>query len=86
MKYKSNENYNHGDKRNIGVLLVNLGTPDAPTTRDVRKYLKEFLSDPRIVEIPKIIWWLILNLIILPLFIIRYILISSPHIEFLTFE
>ena len=65
MKYKSNENYNHGDKRNIGVLLVNLGTPDAPTTRDVRKYLKEFLSDPRIVEIPKIIWWLILNLIIL---------------------
>jgi len=65
MKYKLNENYAHGDERKIGVLLVNLGTPDAPTTSAVRKYLSEFLSDPRIVEIPRLIWWLILNLIIL---------------------
>ena len=65
MKYKLNENYLHGDERKIGVLLVNLGTPDAPTTSAVRKYLSEFLSDPRIVEIPKLIWWVILNLIIL---------------------
>lgn len=65
MKYKLNENYEHGDERKIGVLLVNLGTPDAPTTSAVRKYLSEFLSDPRIVEIPRLIWWLILNLIIL---------------------
>lgn len=65
MKYKLNENYVHGDERKIGVLLVNLGTPDAPTTSAVRKYLSEFLSDPRIVEIPRLIWWLILNLIIL---------------------
>ena len=65
MKYKSDKNYSHGDERKIGVLLVNLGTPDEPTTSAVRKYLSEFLSDPRIVEIPKIIWWLILNLIIL---------------------
>jgi len=65
MKYKINENYAHGDERKIGVLLVNLGTPDAPTTSAVRKYLSEFLSDPRIVEIPRLIWWLILNLIIL---------------------
>lgn len=49
----------------VGVLLVNLGTPDAPTTKAVRRYLKEFLSDPRVVEIPKPIWWLILNGIIL---------------------
>lgn len=45
----------------VGVLLVNLGTPDAPTTSAVRRYLKEFLSDPRVVEIPKLVWWPILN-------------------------
>ena len=49
----------------IGVLLVNLGTPDAPTPRAVRRYLKEFLSDPHVVEIPKLVWWPILNLIVL---------------------
>ena len=49
----------------VGVLLVNLGTPDAPTPRAVRRYLKEFLSDRRVVEIPKLVWWPILNLIIL---------------------
>ncbi|OOZ37053.1 ferrochelatase [Solemya velesiana gill symbiont] len=48
-----------------GVLLTNLGTPDAPTTKDVRRYLKEFLSDPRVVETPQLIWWLVLNGIIL---------------------
>ena len=42
--------------------FVNLGTPDAPSTSAVRKYLSEFLSDPRIVEIPRLIWWLILKL------------------------
>ena len=49
----------------VGVLLVNLGTPDAPTAGAVRRYLKEFLSDRRVVEIPRLIWWPILNLIIL---------------------
>jgi ferrochelatase len=49
----------------IGVLLVNLGTPDAPTPAAVRRYLKEFLSDRRVVEIPRLIWWPILNGIIL---------------------
>lgn len=49
------------------VLLVNLGTPDAPTAAAVKPYLKQFLSDPRVVEIPKVIWWCILNLIILPI-------------------
>ena len=65
MKYKSDKNYSHGDERKIGVLFVNLGTPDEPTTSAVRRYLAEFLSDPRIVEIPRVIWWVILNLIIL---------------------
>ncbi len=49
----------------VGVLLMNLGTPDSPSVRDVRRYLKEFLSDPRVVNTPRIIWWPILNLIIL---------------------
>lgn len=49
----------------VGVLLVNLGTPDAPTPKAVRRYLKEFLSDPRVVEIPKLVWWVILNGLIL---------------------
>ena len=47
------------------VVLVNLGTPDAPTPAALRRYLKEFLSDPRVVELPRPLWWLILNLIIL---------------------
>ncbi|UZE96600.1 ferrochelatase [Alkalimarinus alittae] len=47
------------------VLLVNLGTPDEPTAPAIRRYLKEFLSDPRVIETPRVIWWFILNLIIL---------------------
>ena len=43
------------------VLLVNLGTPDAPTAAALRPYLKEFLGDPRVVEIPRPVWWLILH-------------------------
>ena len=50
-----------------GVMLVNLGTPDDPSPRAVRRYLREFLWDPRVVEIPRPLWWLILNLLILPL-------------------
>ena len=49
------------------ILLVNLGTPDEPTAPAVRRYLKQFLSDPRVVEIPRIVWWVILNLVILPI-------------------
>jgi ferrochelatase len=49
----------------VGVLLVNLGTPDAPDAASVRRYLKEFLSDRRVVEIPRLVWWPILNGIIL---------------------
>lgn len=49
----------------VGVLLVNLGTPTAPTPAAVRTYLAEFLSDSRVVEIPKLLWWPILHGIIL---------------------
>ncbi|WP_039916968.1 ferrochelatase [Cellvibrio mixtus] len=49
----------------IGVLLVNLGTPDEPTAPALRRYLKQFLSDPRVVEIPRLVWLLILHGIIL---------------------
>jgi ferrochelatase len=56
----------HGRATTTGVLLVNLGTPEAPTPPAVRTYLREFLSDPRVVEIPRPLWWLILNLFILP--------------------
>jgi len=49
----------------VGVLLANLGTPDEPTPRALRRYLGEFLWDPRVVEVPRPIWWLVLNGIIL---------------------
>jgi ferrochelatase len=45
----------------VGVLMVNLGTPDTPTVPGIRRYLGEFLSDPRVIEIPKYLWWPILN-------------------------
>jgi ferrochelatase len=51
--------------KRLGVLLVNLGTPEATDYWSVRRYLKEFLSDRRVVETPRLIWWPILNLIIL---------------------
>ncbi len=50
-----------------GVLLVNLGTPDAPTPGAVRRYLREFLSDPRVVELPRLVWLPILYFLVLPL-------------------
>lgn len=49
-----------------GVLIVNLGAPDSAKTRDVRRYLRQFLSDPLVVEMQRTAWWLMLNLIILP--------------------
>ena len=49
----------------IGVLIANLGTPDATDYRSMRRYLKEFLSDRRVIETPRIIWWPVLNFIIL---------------------
>ncbi len=57
--------YQHGSSSRIGILLVNLGTPDAPTPRALRPYLKEFLSNSRVIEIPRWVWWLVLNGVIL---------------------
>ena len=65
MSYQTEPSFAHGTPARTGILLVNLGTPDAPTARAVRPYLKEFLGDPRVVEIPRAVWWLILNGIIL---------------------
>ncbi|MBW2939564.1 ferrochelatase [Zhongshania aquimaris] len=52
--------------KSTGIVFINLGTPDSPDTAAVRKFLREFLSDPRVVEVPRVIWVLILYLIILP--------------------
>jgi len=66
MKYMGQTEYDHdGASPRQGILLCNLGTPDAPRPAELRRYLKEFLSDPRVVEIPRLLWWMILNLIIL---------------------
>ena len=66
MKYKNTRDFEHGRQAKLGVLLVNLGTPEAPTRGALHKYLKQFLSDPRVVEVPRAIWFLVLNGIILP--------------------
>ncbi|MFM2441279.1 MAG: hypothetical protein RLZZ349_1006 [Pseudomonadota bacterium] len=63
--YNPEPKYEHGDQLKVGILLANLGTPDAPTAKALRPYLRQFLSDTRVVEIPKAIWWFILNGIIL---------------------
>jgi ferrochelatase len=64
-RYLGSPGYVHGTPARVGVLLVNLGTPDEPSTRAVRRYLAEFLWDPRIIEMPRVAWWLILHGIIL---------------------
>lgn len=64
-RYLPEPPHKHGSASSTAVVLVNLGTPNAPTAAAVKTYLREFLSDPRVVEIPKPIWWLILNGIIL---------------------
>lgn len=63
MKYIGNDTQAHTTK--IGILVTNLGTPDAPNPGALRRYLKQFLSDPRIVELPRVLWWLILHGVIL---------------------
>ena len=57
----------HGATRRTAVLLINLGTPEAPTKPALRQYLGQFLWDPRVVEIPRPVWWLILKLFVLNL-------------------
>lgn len=64
-RYQGEEDYVHGTPDSLGVLLVNLGTPDAPDPASVRRYLAEFLWDPRVIELPRPLWWLILHGVIL---------------------
>ncbi len=64
-KFQNTQNFEHGRDEHIGILITNLGTPAAPTTGAIRKYLAEFLWDPRVVEIPRPIWWFILHCIVL---------------------
>lgn len=65
-KFQGDKTFFHGKNQSTGVLLVNLGTPDEPTPSAVRKYLAEFLSDSRVIEIPKIAWLPLLYGVILP--------------------
>ena len=65
MTFREEPGYRHGSTPRTAVLLVNLGTPDEPTPAALRRYLAEFLSDPRVVEIPRLVWWPILHGIIL---------------------
>ena len=65
MSFQPEPAYRHGQPARTAVLLVNLGTPDEPTAPALRRYLREFLSDPRVVEIPRAVWWPILHGIIL---------------------
>ncbi len=66
-RYHSEPVHTHGGAARTAVLLVNLGTPEAPTAAALRRYLAEFLWDPRVVEIPRPLWWLILHGVILKL-------------------
>src|SRR5438046_7751789 len=55
-RYLPEPKFSHGHAGRLGVLLINLGTPAAPTARAVRRYLAEFLSDPRVIDYPRWLW------------------------------
>jgi ferrochelatase len=65
MKYAGTPEFQHGTREKLGVLMINLGTPDAPDTRSVRRYLAQFLGDPRIIELPSAARNLLLHGVIL---------------------
>src|SRR5690554_5431461 len=65
MKYQGASQFSHQQPSKIGVLITNLGTPDAPTPSALRRYLAEFLADPRVVEVPRLLWFFILHGVIL---------------------
>ena len=66
MTYRGmSEHFTHDQPARVGVLITNLGTPDEPTTPALRRYLDQFLSDPRVIELPRLLWWLILHGIVL---------------------
>jgi ferrochelatase len=63
--YYGRPDFQHSERPAVGVLVANLGTPDAPDAPALRRYLREFLLDPRVIEIPRLLWWIILHLFIL---------------------
>ena len=65
MKFSANVPHDHAASERIGVLVTNLGTPDAPTPAAVRRYLAEFLDDPRVIELPRWVWRIILHGVVL---------------------
>src|SRR5215510_9649719 len=64
-KYSGTPQFTHGQPERVGILLANLGTPDAPSTSAVRKFLAEFLGDPRVIELPRWLWLTLLHGVIL---------------------
>ena len=67
VSYSGDREFNCDAPASTGILVTNLGTPDAPTPAALRKYLAEFLSDPRVIEAPRLLWWPILHGVILRL-------------------
>ncbi|MDH5325036.1 MAG: ferrochelatase [Gammaproteobacteria bacterium] len=65
IKIEDNQEFDHKTQLTTGILLVNLGTPESPTASALRRYLAEFLWDPRIVDLPRWLWWFILKVILL---------------------
>lgn len=65
MNHIGEKNHKHGSKEKLGVLITNIGTPDKPNKTAVKHYLKQFLSDPRVIEFPKLFWQIILRGIVL---------------------
>jgi protoporphyrin/coproporphyrin ferrochelatase len=65
MRFAPEPPYSHDQPERTGILLINLGSPEAPTPAAVRRYLAEFLWDPRVVEIPRPLWWVILHAVVL---------------------
>jgi len=65
-RFIPHQDIQHSQTSKVGILVTNLGTPDAPTSSALRRYLREFLWDRRVVEIPRAIWWFMLNFLVLP--------------------
>lgn len=63
--YQGERDYAHNAVPGLGILVTNLGTPDAPSPAALRRYLGEFLADPRVVEFPRALWWFVLHGVIL---------------------